>query len=51
MQVGSEAQRTQTEADNRVYREEAIKKQIQILQDELDEMHPENITDVRKFEL
>ena len=51
MQVGNDAQRAQAEADNRFYREEAIKKQIQILQDELDQMHPENITDVRKFEL
>ena len=32
------------------YRESAIKKQIELLQQQLDEMHPENISDVRKFE-
>lgn len=32
-------------------REEAIKKQIEVLQKELDEMHPESLTDIRKFEL
>ena len=30
--------------------ESAIKKQIELLQQQLDEMHPENISDVRKFE-
>lgn len=49
-QIGTEAQKAQTESQERLYREEAIKKQIQILQDELDNMHPENVTDVRKFE-
>ena len=33
-----------------LYREAAIKKQIDYLQKELDEMHPENISDVRAFE-
>ncbi len=32
-------------------REMAIKKQMQLLQKELDEMHPETINDARKFEL
>lgn len=50
-QVSTEAQKVQTTLHEKAYREEAIKKQIQILQDELDQMHPENITDVRKFEL
>lgn len=49
--VRTEAQKAQTKSQEKVYREEAIKKQIQILQAELDKLHPENITDVRKFEL
>ena len=32
------------------YREQAIKKQIEYLQGQLDEMHPENLTDVQRFE-
>ncbi len=49
--IGSEAQKVQEQSNEKVYREEAIKKQMQILQDELDRMHPENITDIRKFEI
>ena len=33
-----------------MYRESAIRKQMEHLQKELDEMHPENVTDVQKFE-
>lgn len=33
-----------------MYRESAIKKQMEFLQKELDEMHPENLTDIQKFE-
>ncbi len=33
-----------------IYKESAIKKQLEYLQRELDEMHPEQVTDVRKFE-
>lgn len=50
-QIGNEAQKAQVQSNEKVYREEAIKKQMQILQDELDRMHPENITDVRNFEI
>ena len=32
-----------------MYRENAIKKQMEFLQKELDEMHPENVSDVEKF--
>ncbi|MDO4614893.1 MAG: endopeptidase La [Lachnospiraceae bacterium] len=32
-----------------MYRESAIKKQMEYLQKELDDMHPENVTDVQKF--
>lgn len=33
-----------------MYRESAIKKQMEYLQKELDEMHPESLTDIQKFE-
>ncbi len=34
-----------------VYKESAIKKQLEYLQRELDEMHPEQVSDIRKFEM
>ena len=34
-----------------IYKESAIKKQLEYLQRELDEMHPEQVTDIRKFEM
>lgn len=49
--VNNEARSAQEEGYQKVYREQAIKKQIEYLQKELDEMHPENITDVRRFEV
>ena len=49
--VNNEARNAQEEGYQKVYREQAIKKQIEYLQKELDEMHPENITDVRRFEV
>ena len=48
--MGEEAEEAQKEIHEQVYRESAIKKQIELLQQQLDEMHPENISDVRKFE-
>lgn len=48
--VSNEAASQQNEENEKAYREQAIKKQIAILQKELDNMHPENVTDVRKFE-
>ena len=48
--VGEEAENAQQERHEKVYREDAIKKQIDFLQRQLDEMHPENISDVRRFE-
>lgn len=48
--VSVEAQRIQTESNEKLYREEAIRKQIAILQKELDNMHPESVTDIRRFE-
>ncbi len=49
--VSTEAQAEQKEANEQIYREAALKKQIEILQKKLDEMHPENLTDIRKFEM
>ena len=41
-----------TEADyQKIYRENAIKKQMDYLQKELDEMHPEEISDIRGLEI
>ncbi len=48
--VSQEAQETQKDSQQQLYREDAIKKQINYLQKELDEMHPENVSDIRKFE-
>ncbi|MCD7956285.1 MAG: endopeptidase La [Lachnospiraceae bacterium] len=48
--VKKEAAAAQQSQNEKVYREQAIRKQIEFLQNELDEMHPENISDVRKFE-
>ena len=48
--VGQEAENEQVESHEKVYRKDAIKKQIDFLQRQLDEMHPENVSDVRKFE-
>ena len=48
--VGVEAENAQKENNERLYREAALKKQIELLQQELDDMHPENVSDVRRFE-
>lgn len=47
--VAAEAQEAQKDDHEQLYRETALKKQIDYLQKELDDMHPENISDVRKF--
>ena len=49
--ASSEAEEAQQMQNESLYREDAVKKQIEILQRELDEMHPENVSDVRKFEM
>lgn len=49
--VTTEAQSAQNEEYKNAYRESAIKKQMEYLQNELDEMHPENVSDVRRLEL
>lgn len=48
--ISEEAESAQKETHEKVYREEAIKKQIDFLQRQLDEMHPESVSDIRKFE-
>lgn len=48
--VSQEAQAAQKDDQEQLYREAAIKKQIGYLQQELDEMHPENISDIQMFE-
>ena len=48
--VENEAQSAQQQSHEKLYREQAIRRQIEFLQKELDELHPENVTDVRKFE-
>ena len=49
--VQSAAQAAQQEDHEKIYRESAIKKQIEYLQKELDAMHQENVSEVRRLEL
>ena len=49
--VTSAARQAQQEEHEKVYRESAIRKQIEYLQKQLDEMHPENVTEVRRLEM
>ncbi len=48
--VKKEAADAQASSNEQNYREQAIRKQLEFLQKQLDEMHPESISDVRKFE-
>ena len=48
--VTGEANASQKKQYQDMYRESAIKKQMEYLQKELDEMHPENITDLQHLE-
>ena len=50
-EVTEEAQNAEKDRHEKMYREAAIKKQIDYLQKQLDEMHPENVSDVRSFEI
>ncbi|MBQ1922970.1 MAG: endopeptidase La [Lachnospiraceae bacterium] len=49
--IQNEASTAQEEDYQKIYRESAIKKQIEYLQKQLDDMHPENVTDLRKLEI
>lgn len=48
--VSGEAELAQKETNDKIYREDAIRKQIDFLQKKLDEMHPENVSEVRRFQ-
>ena len=53
MEVGritNEANSSQQQEYQQRYKEAAIKRQMEHLQKELDDMHPENVTDIQKFE-
>lgn len=47
--ITNEAVSSQQKEYQQMYRESAIKRQMEHLQKELDEMHPENVTDIQKF--
>ena len=49
--VTSDAHDAQEKEYQSMYKEAALKKQMEYLQKELDEMHPENVDDIRRFEL
>ena len=49
--VHREAATAQEQDHQKIYRESAIRKQMEYLQHELDEMHPEEVTDLRKLEI
>ena len=48
--ITHEANNSQQQEYQQRYKEAAIKRQMEHLQKELDEMHPENVTDVQRFE-
>ena len=49
--VNTEANSAQEEEYQKMYRENALKKQIEYLQKQLDNLHPEKVSDLRRFEL
>ena len=49
--VSNDAAGAQQKEYQDIYKESAIKKQMEYLQKELDALHPEQVTDVRKFEM
>ena len=48
--VTSEAEDAAKKTNEKLYREDALRKQIDFLQKQLDEMHPENVSDVTRFQ-
>jgi ATP-dependent Lon protease len=48
--ITNEAMSSQQKEQQQMFRESAIKRQIERLQQELDDMHPENVTDIQRFE-
>ena len=51
LRVRLKAQSVQHQNNQKLYHEQAIRKQISYLQKELDELHPEELDDIRKLEL
>ncbi len=51
IKVRAKARTAQEEDYQKIYKESAIKKQMEYLQKELDDMHPENVSDLRKLEI
>ena len=49
--LGQDAKTAREEDYQKIYRESAIRKQMEYLQKELDELHPENVSDLRRLEL
>jgi ATP-dependent Lon protease len=49
--IDNEAKSAQEADYQKIYRESAIKKQMEYLQKELDEMHPEEVSDIRRLEI
>ena len=49
-QVNMEATNHQEDENKKIYREAAIRKQLDYLQKELEELHPENVSDIQMFE-
>ena len=49
--VKNRAKSAQEQDYQKIYKESAIKKQMEYLQKELDEMHPEDVTDLRRLEM
>ena len=50
MDVSNHARSAQEEDYQKIYRESAIKQQMEYLQKELDELHPENVSELRMLE-
>ena len=48
--INNEAEDKEKEETEKIYREHALKKQIEYMQNELDKMHPEEISDIQQFE-
>ncbi|MBR3276003.1 MAG: endopeptidase La [Eubacterium sp.] len=49
-ELSSEANQERTREYQKAYRESAIKHQIEYLQQQVDEMHPESVSDIRQME-
>ncbi len=49
-QLSGEAQNKQEEDYQKIYRKNAIQKQMQYLQDEMDKLDPENVSELHQFE-